>query len=273
MSKSNILVDRKALEMHRDRAVGRDEYFLHELAIEEIKDRLCSINRDFRSIAIVSGLSTPWGQAFPKATIIEDKENLNLANCKYDLIIHGMALHWANDPVGQLIQARLALKNDGLMIAVCLGGTTLHELRNVFIEAETKLFGGIHPRFLPLAEIRDLGSLMQRAGFALPVADSTITECLYNGFYNILHDLRATAETNVLVNRTKYFSRRRLFEYASELYEKKCSRPGKMVHATYEHIYLTGWAPDPSQQKPLRPGSAQARLADALRSKESYLPD
>ena len=202
--------------------------------------------------------------------ITKYKENLNLANGKYDLIIHGMALHWANDPVGQLIQARLALKNDGLMIAVCLGGTTLNELRNVFIEAETKLFGGIHPRFMPLAEIRDLGSLIQRAGFTLPVADSVITECLYNGFYKILHDLRAMAETNVLINRTKYFSRRGLFQYASELYQKQYSRPGKMVSATYEHIYLTGWAPDPSQQKPLRPGSAQSRLADALRSKESY---
>ena len=273
MNKPNILVDNKALEMNRNRAIGRDQYFLHELAIAEIKDRLSSINRDFQSIAIVSGLSTPWGRAFPKATIIQDRENLNLADGKYDLIIHGMALHWANDPVGQLIQARLALKNDGLMIAVCLGGTTLHELRNVFIEAETKLFGGIHPRFMPLAEIRDLGSLMQRAGFALPVADSTITECLYNGFYKILHDLRAMAETNVLIDRTKYFSRRGLFKYASELYEKKFSRPDKMVSATYEHIYLTGWAPDPSQQKPLSPGSAQARLADALRSKESYLPD
>ena len=273
MSKPNVLVDRKALELNRNRAIGRDEYFLHELAIAEIKDRLSSINRDFQSIAIVSGLSTPWGQAFPKATIIQDKENLNLANGKYDLIIHGMALHWANDPVGQLIQARLALKNDGLMIAVCLGGTTLNELRNVFIEAETKLFGGIHPRFMPLAEIRDLGSLIQRAGFALPVADSIITECLYQGFYKILHDLRAMAETNVLINRTKYFSRRGLFQYASELYKKKCSGPGEMVSATYEHIYLTGWAPDPSQQKPLRPGSAQLRLADALRSKESHLPD
>mgnify|MGYP001164082150 CR=1 FL=1 len=273
MSKPNILVDRKALERNRNRANGRDKYFLHELAISEIKDRLSSINRDFQSIAIVSGLSTPWGQAFPKATIIKDKEDLNLGNGKYDLIIHGMALHWANDPVGQLIQTRLALKNDGLMIAVCLGGTTLNDLRHVFIEAETKLCGGIHPRFMPLAEIRDLGSLMQRAGFALPVADSTTTECLYNGFYKILHDLRGMAETNVLGNRTKCFSRRGLFQYASELYEKKCSRPDRMVSAIYEHIYLTGWAPDPSQQKPLRPGSAQSRLADALRSKESYLPD
>ena len=106
MSQPNILVDNKALEMNRNRAIGRDEYFLHELAIAEIKDRLSSINRDFQSIAIVSGLSTPWGKAFPKATIIQDKENLNLADGKYDLIIHGMALHWANDPVGQLIQVR-----------------------------------------------------------------------------------------------------------------------------------------------------------------------
>ena len=126
---------------------------------------------------------------------------------------------------------------------------------------------------MPLAEIRDLGSLMQRAGFALPVADSSITECLYKDFYALLYDLRSMAETNVLVDRTKNFTKRGVFRLASELYQRKFSRPGDMVSATYEHIYLTGWAPDPSQQKPLMPGSAKMRLADALRSKETSLPD
>ena len=273
MNKNNMLVDRTALKMNRNRAIDRGGYFLHELAILEVKDRLSSINRNFQSIAIVTGLPTPWHKAFPLATIIEDNENLNLKRGKYDLIVHGMALHWANDPVGQLIQLRLALKDDGLMIAVCLGGTTLNELRDVLIEAETTLSGGIHPRFMPLAEIRDLGSLMQRAGFALPVADSSITECLYKGFYALLHDLLAMADTNVLINRTKNFTKRGVFRLACELYQRKFSRPNDMVSATYEHIYLTGWAPDPSQQKPLMPGTAKMRLADALRSKETSLPD
>ena len=273
MNNPKMLVDRTALKMSRNRAIVSGGYFLHDLAISEVKDRLSNINRDFQSIAIVTGLSTTWRKAFPSATIIEDNENLNLQRGKYDLVIHGMALHWANDAVGQLIQLRLALKSDGLMIAVCLGGTTLNELRDVLIEAETTLSGGIHPRFMPLAEIRDLGSLMQRAGFALPVADSSITECLYKDFYALLHDLRAMAETNVLINRTKKFTKRGVFRLASELYHRKFSTPDDMVSATYEHIYLTGWVPDPSQQKPLMPGSAKMRLADALRSKETSLPD
>ena len=184
-----------------------------------------------------------------------------------------MALHWANDPIWQLIQARLALKNDGLMIAACLGGTTLNELRSVLTEAETTLLNGIHPRFMPLAEIRDLGSIMQRAGFALPVADSSITKFLYKDFYALLHDLRLTAETNVLIDRNKYFSRRDIFELASELYQKRFFRSDEMLSATYEHIYLTGWAQDTSQQKPLRPGSAKVRLADALGTSETHIPD
>ena len=273
MQDSNILVDRKALEMSRSRVIGRDECFLHDLVISEIKDRIQNINRDFQLIAIVTGLPAPWRKAFPKATIIEDKEKLNLSQSYYDLVIHGMALHWANDPIGQLIQARLALKNDGLMIAACLGGTTLNELRSVLTEAETTLMNGIHPRFMPLAEIRDLGSIMQRAGFALPVADSSITKFLYKDFYALLHDLRLTAETNVLVDRNKYFSRRDIFELASELYQKRFFRSDEMLSATYEHIYLTGWAPDTSQQKPLRPGSAKVRLADALGTRETHFPD
>ena len=167
MNNPKMLVDRTALQMNRNRVIGSGRYFLQELAISEVKDRLSSINRNFQSIAIVTGLPTPWHKAFPSAAIIADNENLNLKRSKYDLIIHGMALHWANDPVGQLIQLRLALKGDGLMIAVCLGGSTLNELRDVLIEAETTLSGGIHPRFMPLAEIRDLGSLIkERVCFA-----------------------------------------------------------------------------------------------------------
>ena len=154
MQDSNILVDRKALEMSRSRVIGRDECFLHDLVISEIKDRIQNINRDFQLIAIVTGLPNPWRKAFPKATIIEDKEKLNLSQSYYDLVIHGMALHWANDPIGQLIQARLALKNDGLMIAACLGATTLNELRSVLTEAETTLVGGLHPRSVSYTHLR-----------------------------------------------------------------------------------------------------------------------
>lgn len=183
-----------------------------------------------------------------------------------------MALHWANDPLGQLVQCRRALQPDGLMIAVLPGGRSLHELRAALAEAEARVTGGLSPRVLPMGEIRDLGGLMQRAGFALPVADSLAQTIEYQDFRALLSDLRASGETNALAGRLRRFTGRGVLAAAGAVYAENFATTAGRLPATAELVFLTGWAPHESQQQPLRPGSAKARLADALGVPEAPLP-
>ena len=182
-----------------------------------------------------------------------------------------MALHWANDPVGQLVQARLALQPDGMLIATLFGGQTLHELRAVLAEAESATRGGLSPRILPMAEIRDLGGLLQRAGLALPVADATPWTVGYGDVLALMRDLRAMGEASALAARPRHLTPRRLFTDAAARYATAFGQPDGRINATFDVVWLTGWAPGPGQPQPLRPGSAVARLADALRAPESPL--
>jgi hypothetical protein len=183
-----------------------------------------------------------------------------------------MGLHWANDPLGQLVQCRHALRPDGLFIAVLLGGRTLHELRSSLAEAETLVTGGLSPRVLPMGEIRDLGALMQRAGFALPVADSFNQTVHYSSFATLCADLRAMGETNALAARLRRFTGRTVLAAAEAIYRANFATPDDRLKATFDLVFLTGWAPHESQQQPLRPGSAKARLAEALGVPEEPLP-
>jgi SAM-dependent methyltransferase len=198
-------------------------------------------------------------------------EVLPLAQGTHDLVIHALSLHWANDPLGQLIQCRRALKPDGLFLAVMFGGQTLQELRASLAEAESLVTGGLSPRVLPMAEIRDLGALMQRAGFALPVADSVTQTVHYTDLPALMADLRAMGETSALAARPRHFTRRDILTKAEAIYRANFPAPDGRITATFEVIFLTGWAPHESQQQPLRPGSAKARLADALRVPEQPL--
>jgi hypothetical protein len=175
-----------------------------------------------------------------------------------------MALHWANDPVGQIVQARRALMPDGLFLGACLGGRTLWELRSALTEAEARLTGGLSPRVAPMGEIRDLGALIQRAGLALPVADSLALTVEYRDAFHLMQDLRAMGEGNALAARRRAFAPRALFPEAARIYSEGFGLPNGRIPATFEFVFLTGWAPAESQPKPLRPGSATARLADAL---------
>ena len=159
------LTDRTALQRNRQRAKP-DALFLQELAADELQERLIEVNRTFRSIAIITGFPEFWGKRFPEATVISDDETLALQPQAHDLILHTMCLHWANDPVGQLVQCRHGLEPDGLLLCTFLGGQTLHELRSSLAEAEAAITGGLSPRIAPMGEIRDLGGLLQRAGFA-----------------------------------------------------------------------------------------------------------
>lgn len=264
------LVDRSRLSLIRARARG-DGMFLQSLAVDEVQDRLELVNRTFTKPAVVTGFPEIWGQAFPKAAILPDDDLLALEPGAHDLVIHGLSLHWANDPVGQLVQCHRALVPDGLFVAVLFGGQTLHELRAVLAETEIALTGGLSPRVLPMGEIRELGSLLQRAGFALPVADSAVQTVSYSDALALMHDLRAMGEGNALSDRASA-TRRGFFAEAAARYDAAFGEGGR-IPATFEMIVLTGWAPHESQQKPLRPGSAAARLADALGANETKLPD
>lgn len=222
---------------------------------------------------MVSPRGALWSAALAAAGLpaprsVPDAETLALDPGAHDLVVHAMALHWANDPVGQLVQARRALRPDGLLLAVCLGGATLSELRAALAEAETEVTGGLSPRVAPLGELRDLGALLQRAGLAMPVADAARLTVRYESAFHLMRDLRAMGETNVMIDRLRRPTRRAVFARAAEIYAERFGEADGRVRATFETLTLTGWAPDPNQQQPLRPGSAAQRLADALGTEE-----
>ena len=237
---------------------------------EEITERLSEVNRSVyrpggrrpprRPLGRDAGRRRPR----PRAAQAPADETLALAEGAHDLVLHALALHWSNDPVGQLVQARRALRPDGLLIAALFGGETLHELRAALAEAEIATLGGLSPRVAPMGEIRDLGHLLQRAGLALPVADSRRFEVSYPSPLALMRDLRAMGETNVMHDRLRRPLRRDMLARASATYADRFGTPDGRVPATFEVIFLTGWAPAPEQPRPLRPGSARARLADAL---------
>ncbi len=264
------ITDRAALMRNRARALP-DALFLQEHAADELQERLIEVNRTFTSVAIVTGFLDFWGARYPDATIVPDDDTLDLKPQAHDLILHTMCLHWANDPVGQLVQARHALKPDGLLLCTFLGGQTLHELRMSLAEAEVAVTGGLSPRIAPMGEIRDLGGLLQRAGFALPVADCTPLTASYVNAFHLMHDLRKMGENNALTGRIKHPTRRNVLTEAACIYADNFRNTENRVDATFEFITLTGWAPAESQPQPLRPGSAKTRLADALNTKETPL--
>ena len=193
---------------------------------------------------------------------------LDLEEAAHDLVVHALALHWADDPVGQLIQARRALKPDGLFLGVCFGGQTLQELRRVLAETESRNRSGLSPRIAPMGEIRDLGALLQRAGLALPVADSLTVPVAYAGIRGLIRDLRAMGETNALAARDRRPLSRADLALAETIYAEHFTALDGRIAATFEFVFLTGWAPAPDQPQPLRPGSASHRLADALGTDE-----
>lgn len=238
--------------------------FLHIEAAALVSERLQEINRTFPDRCLVGPMPGPWRAAGIADRAIADDDILDVVPESLDLIVHALALHSANDPVGQLIQCRRALRPDGLMLAVLFGGGTLHELRAALATAEIGIRGGLSPRVHPSGDIRDLGGLVQRAGLAQPVADAVTLTATYTSLRALMHDLRAMAETNVLTARDRRGLTRDMLRAAEAAYRDTHARPDGRLTATYDLLFLTGWAADDSQQVPLRPGSATARLADAL---------
>jgi SAM-dependent methyltransferase len=196
--------------------------------------------------------------------VVADEELLPFRPAGLDLVVSALGLQLVNDLPGALIQIRRALKPDGLLLASLLGGTTLHELREALVVAETETLGGASPRVAPFADVRELGRLLQRAGFTLPVADSETLNVGYPSALHLMRDLRAMGWANMLLDRSRAPLPRATLARAIAVYQERHGRPDGRIGATFEIVTLTGWAPHESQQKPLRPGAAATRLADAL---------
>ena len=201
--------------------------------------------------------------------IVADDDALPFAEPTFDLAVSGLSLHLVNDLPGALIQIRRALKPDGLMLAALLGGQTLHELRQAWLIAEEELTGGVSPRVAPFADVRDLGRLIQRAGFALPVADTDVVRVTYASPLALMAEIKAMGASNMLSQRRRVPVTRGLLMRAAQIYAERFGESDGRVAATFEIITLTAWVPHESQQKPLQPGSAQMRLAAALGVKEA----
>jgi SAM-dependent methyltransferase len=213
---------------------------------------------------IVSARATlPEGQAPACNFVVADEEALPFRAAVFDLVVSALSLQFVNDLPGALVQVRRVLKPDGLFVAALAGGATLTELRQSFAAAESEIEGGISPRVAPFADVRDLGALLQRAGFALPVTDVDRITARYDSAFALMHDLRRMGASNALIDRRRVPLRRAMLIYA----ERFADADGRL-RATFDIVWLAGWAPHPSQQQPLRPGSAQTRLADALGTRE-----
>ena len=242
--------------MHRERArrIGGDA-FLRREAAEGIAERLGAVQRRLAHVLDVEAH-------------LDGDERLAAAPEAFDLATSVLSLHAVNDLPGVLAQTRRALKPDGLFLAALFGGETLTELRQSLAAAEVAVRGGVSPRVAPFGDVRDLGGLLQRAGFALPVADVERTVVRYSDGLSLMRDLRALGETNVLAERSRKPMTRTLLTATMVHYAEHFADADGKLRATFDIVYLTGWAPHESQQKPLKPGSAKTRLANALGTKE-----
>lgn len=280
MSEDHRVFDRALVRSRLRRALsGAYPDFLLARAVEDLDERLGAVLRRFGVAADLGSalpLAVPVLQAkadrvwrlaeapAPGTECVGDLEALPFADASLDLACSLLALHAVNDLPGALIQIRRSLRPDGLFIGCLLGGRTLQELRQVLLQAEAETTGGVSPRIAPFADLRDLGSLLQRAGLALPVVDSELVTVRYRDVLGLLRDLKAMGWANALTQRSRKPLRRDTLLRAGELYAEQFADPDGRLRATFEIVWLSGWAPHESQQKPLRPGSAKARLADAL---------
>ena len=287
-TQSPVIVDRGLLRARLRRARGLGpSTFLVDRAGEDMAERLASVLRSFPT-ALDLGTPTDALRRLLAASrqvgtivaanaladdrgglaVAADEEALPFADGSLDLVVSAMALHFVNDLPGTLIQIRRALRPDGLFAAALLGGETLTELRQAFAAAEVEMEAGISPRVLPFADLRELGALLQRAGFALPVTDVDRVVVRYASPLALMHDLRLMGAANPLIERRRAPLRRATLARMLDVYAERFADPDGCIRATFEIVHLSGWAPHASQQPPLAPGSARTRLADALGTQE-----
>ena len=261
-----------------------DHAFICDHVADQVADRLLDIKRNFPNIALIGPARLPQNIIpvikknagannfvtidYCKADIIGNEEALPFGRKSLDSILSILTLHTINDLPGALFQINYALKPDGLFLGAMLGGETLYELRHALMAAENEITGGVSPRVMPFADKQDMGALLQRAGFALPVVDSDVIEVTYTALKDLLYDIRGMGESNIVAERPRHFAPRALFDRAEEIYKNNFSDHQGRLIARFEVIYLIGWAPHESQQKPLRPGSAENSLAEAIGGRE-----
>jgi SAM-dependent methyltransferase len=290
MSSGPTIFDRQLLRarQQRARALGPETFLIDRVA-EELGERLSAVLRQFeravdlgtptdavRRLLAASGKIGTIVAAEPAAArldasslnVVADEEAVPFADGSLDLIVSALSLQFVNDLPGTLIQIRRALKADGLLLAALIGGDSLIELREAFAAAESEVEGGVSPRVAPFADVRGLGELLQRAGLALPVVDSDRLTVRYDSPFALMRDLRRMGATNSLRERRRTPLRRATLQRMAEIYARRFADADGRLRATFEIVWLSGWAPHESQQKPLKPGSATLRLADALGAKE-----
>jgi SAM-dependent methyltransferase len=291
MAEGPLIFDRTLLRARRRRAFasGPATFLLDRVALD-LADRLATVLRRFElaldlgtpgeavraalarvgSVGTIVAVGAPpdIAAAHRERSVVADEEALPFGEGAFDLVVSALALQFANDLPGVLVQIRRALKPDGLFLAALLGGETLAELRQSFAAAESEIEGGVSPRVAPFADLRDLGALMQRAGFALPVADADRLTVRYDSAFVLMRDLRRMGATNALLDRRRTPLRRATLMRMAEIYGERFADADGRARATFEIVWLSGWAPHPSQQQPLKPGTAKTRLADALGTRE-----
>lgn len=288
-----LLHDRRARQLRRI-DVGSLPDFLLAHAAEDVVDRLAMIKRRFARAIVVGSYHGVMARrltaagvedvvetdAVPgflalggarRAAVVADEEALPFPAATFDLAVSVLALQYVNDLPGVLAQIQRLLKPDGLFVGVILGGATLGELRQVMLAAEAEITGGASPRIMPFVDVRDGGGLLQRAGFALPVSDVETLTVTYRSALDLMRELKAMGATNVLLERSRVPVTRGLLLRAAEIYAERFAAEGDdgRIAATFELVTLTGWSPDPSQQKPLRPGSAEVSLTKVLKPRET----
>ena len=295
----DIVFDQTLVEARRRRALRQGDpkaQFLLEIAGRELAERLSVVERHFDTAVELhgyTGLTAKFiaetgkvskmlrvetdaafaGNRTEADFVTASLENVPVAPGSVNLVVSPLSLHLTNDTPGVFIQVRRALKPDGLFFAAIPGSGTLQELREVLLATESELTGGASPRVVPFADVRDIGALLQRAGFTLPVADTETYTVRYASLFALLKDLRAMGMTNPLAARSRKPLTRSFFLRAAEIYAERFADPDGRIRATFSFIYISGWAPHESQQQPLKPGSAKQRLSDALKTRELPLKD
>lgn len=290
MSERPLIFDHSVLRLQRRRALGQVSFLMQRVA-DDLGDRLATVLRHFAcavdlgtpgdavldvlaasgktdSIVAADALVTRKLMKSGVLGVAADEEALPFRDASFDLVVSALAFQFINDLPGLFVQIRRVLKPDGLFLAALAGGETLIELRQSFAEAETAIENGVSPRVIPLLDVREAGALLQRAGFALPVTDVDRLIVRYDSPIALMHDLRGLGATNPMFERSRRPLKRALLERMIDIYRQRFSDPDGRMRATFDIVWVSGWSPHPSQQKPLPPGSARQRLADALGVKE-----